>query len=204
MQEGRRMQKAGIQSYEWVHEWVPIKSSVGGTAAPPVAASSSLPEEPRWNIDMKRWVTFDEMKAFLQRSQGLSRDYQVLLEYWDTLPKKYERRWEIDMNNWVTFDQMKAFMQPNQELTDYQVLQYWNTLPKQSDYSDQAFATSSLPDERRWYPGVNKLVTFEQMKAWIPPTWHFTDDDVWQYWYTLPKQSDLCDFKKEPASSGLN
>ena len=107
MQEGKKMQKAGIQSYVWVH----IKSSVGGTAAPPVAASSSLPEEPRWNIDMKRWVTFDEMKAFLQRSQGL-RDYQVLLEYWDTLPKKYERRWEIDMNKWVTFEREMGIKAP--------------------------------------------------------------------------------------------
>ena len=96
--EGLRMKKAGLQSYEWLY----LGSSVGSTAAPPVAASSGLPD----------------------------------------------LRWEIDMNKWVTFDEMKAYIQPAQQLLDWQVLQYWDTLPKQSDYSDQEAATSSLPDLR--------------------------------------------------------
>ena len=100
------MKKAGIQSYEWLH----LGSSVG-TAAPPVAASSSRP------------------------SAAAS----------SSLP---DLRWEIDMDKWVTFDEMKAYIQPAQQLLDWQVLQYWDTLPKQSDYSDQEAATSSLPDLR--------------------------------------------------------
>ena len=169
------MKQAGIQSYE-LKDVKHVGSSVSGTAASPVAASSSRPER-RWEHDMNQFVTFAQMKAYQQTRHHLQ-DWQVL-EHWYNLPKAYQ---EAATSS--------------------------HTLPKQSNYSSQEAATSSLSEEARWDYDMQMWVTFEEMKACIQHYRGFTDDQVLEHWYTLPKESDCSDQEAatscdQAASSGL-
>ena len=175
LREGERMKQAGIQSYELKHV-KHVGSSVSGTAASPVAASSSPPER-RWEHDMNQYVTFAQMKAYQQTRHHL-RDWQVL-EHWDNLPKAYQ---EAATSS--------------------------HTLPKQSNYSSQEAATSSLSEEVRWDWGMQMWVTFNEWKPCLQ-CWGFTDDQVLKIWDSLPPKLFDCSDQEDPTrckragSSGL-
>ena len=177
------MKEAGIQSYELKHV---IGSSVSGTAAPPVAASSSRPER-RWEDDMKQFVTFAQMKAYIQPRNHL-KNWQVWA-HWENLPKESDCSYQEAATSSHTLPKQSDYSSQEAATSSH-------NLPKQSHNSFQEPATSSLP-ELRWDCVTERWVALSEIKARVQG-----DDQVLNYWDTLPKLSDYS--YQQAATSSLS